>query len=133
MCHRLSRIIWHLWLKWRSYLCYRILGTCLKMLSVLSRFLIDIVQLSLIFVIFIHCRYVAICKPFLSHTMSKLSRAYKLILIIWLVSVCLAIPQVRNFKFYEKKNFRLTFYWIFFPDTFHITPESLRGVPNVCP
>lgn len=29
-------------------------------------------------------RYVAICKPFLSHTMSKLSRAYKFIL----VSVC---------------------------------------------
>ncbi|XP_063706696.1 pyrokinin-1 receptor-like [Culicoides brevitarsis] len=37
-------------------------------------------------------RYVAICKPFLSHTMSKLSRAVKFILIIWAVAVCLAIP-----------------------------------------
>lgn len=46
-------------------------------------------------------RYVAICKPFLSHTMSKLSRAYKLILIIWLVSVCLAIPQVGYFLHFE--------------------------------
>lgn len=65
-------------------------------------------------------RYVAICKPFLSHTMSKLSRAYKFILVsvfvsfdyffthvcrnnkwsikkfqvIWMISICLAVPQV---------------------------------------
>lgn len=31
--------------------------------------------------IFTFSRYVAICKPFLSHTMSKLSRAYKFILV----------------------------------------------------
>ncbi|XP_070502946.1 pyrokinin-1 receptor-like isoform X1 [Chironomus tepperi] len=38
-------------------------------------------------------RYVAICKPFLSHTLSKLSRAYKFILGIWMISMCLAVPQ----------------------------------------
>lgn len=38
-------------------------------------------------------RYLAICHPFLSHTMSKLSRAIKLIVLIWLLSVGLAIPQ----------------------------------------
>ncbi|KAK4882874.1 hypothetical protein RN001_006193 [Aquatica leii] len=42
-------------------------------------------------------RYIAICHPFLSHTMSKLSRVIKLILIIWLFAVCLAIPQAMSF------------------------------------
>lgn len=39
-------------------------------------------------------RYVAICHPFLSHTMSKLSRAVKFVLAIWVIAMCLAIPQV---------------------------------------
>lgn len=43
-------------------------------------------------------RYLAICHPFLSHTMSKLSRAMKLIIIIWILSVCLAIPQAMPLK-----------------------------------
>ena len=43
-------------------------------------------------------RYVAICHPFMSHTVSKLSRALKHIIIIWLMALCLAIPQVRNFS-----------------------------------
>ncbi|XP_055607160.1 uncharacterized protein LOC129754910 isoform X2 [Uranotaenia lowii] len=38
-------------------------------------------------------RYVAICKPFLSHTMSKLSRAVRFILAIWVIAMCLAVPQ----------------------------------------
>lgn len=38
-------------------------------------------------------RYLAICHPFLSHTMSKLSRAVKLILVIWFVALALSIPQ----------------------------------------
>lgn len=42
-------------------------------------------------------RYVAICHPFLSHTMSKLSRAIKLILVIWLIALCFAIPQALQF------------------------------------
>lgn len=42
-------------------------------------------------------RYVAICRPFLSHTMSKLSRAIKLILLIWLLSLLIAIPQALQF------------------------------------
>jgi neuromedin U receptor 1 len=32
-------------------------------------------------------RYVAICHPFLSHTMSKLSRAWKFIVVVWIVSI----------------------------------------------
>lgn len=39
-------------------------------------------------------RYVAICHPFMAQSMSKLSRAVKLIIIIWLVAVLFAIPQV---------------------------------------
>lgn len=42
-------------------------------------------------------RYVAICHPFLSHTMSKLSRAVKLIICIWIIAVCFAIPQALQF------------------------------------
>uniref|UniRef100_A0A6V7KAS5 G-protein coupled receptors family 1 profile domain-containing protein n=1 Tax=Bracon brevicornis TaxID=1563983 RepID=A0A6V7KAS5_9HYME len=42
-------------------------------------------------------RYVAICHPFLSHTMSKLSRAIKLIIIIWLIGLAFAIPQAMQF------------------------------------
>lgn len=42
-------------------------------------------------------RYVAICRPFLSHTMSKLSRAVKLILLVWFLSLLVAIPQALQF------------------------------------
>lgn len=42
-------------------------------------------------------RYVAICHPFLSHTMSKLSRAVKFILCIWIVAIAFAIPQALQF------------------------------------
>lgn len=42
-------------------------------------------------------RYVAICHPFLSHTMSKLSRAIKFVIGIWLLAMCLAIPQAMSF------------------------------------
>ena len=38
-------------------------------------------------------RYVAICHPFQAHAMSKLSRAVKLVLAIWLVALGLAAPQ----------------------------------------
>ncbi|XP_058826233.1 pyrokinin-1 receptor-like [Topomyia yanbarensis] len=38
-------------------------------------------------------RYVAICRPFKSRTMSKLSRAIRYILAIWIISMCLAVPQ----------------------------------------
>lgn len=38
-------------------------------------------------------RYIAICHPFLTHTMSKLSRAVKFVMAIWIFALCLAIPQ----------------------------------------
>lgn len=42
-------------------------------------------------------RYMAICHPFLQHTMSKLSRAIRLICIVWIVSIFLAVPQALQF------------------------------------
>lgn len=38
-------------------------------------------------------RYIAICHPFRSHAMSKLSRAIKFIVGIWIGAFCLATPQ----------------------------------------
>lgn len=42
-------------------------------------------------------RYVAICHPFLTQTMSKLSRAVKIILAIWCISLAFAVPQAIQF------------------------------------
>lgn len=42
-------------------------------------------------------RYLAICHPFLQHTMSKLSRAVRLILVVWVVSLLLAMPMALQF------------------------------------
>ncbi|XP_068912117.1 pyrokinin-1 receptor-like isoform X3 [Tenebrio molitor] len=42
-------------------------------------------------------RYVAICHPFLSHTLSKLNRAIKFVVVIWVVAMCLAVPQAMAF------------------------------------
>lgn len=42
-------------------------------------------------------RYFAICHPFFSQTISKLTRAVKLILIIWLLSLVLALPLALQF------------------------------------
>ncbi|XP_066905288.1 pyrokinin-1 receptor, partial [Halyomorpha halys] len=42
-------------------------------------------------------RYIAICHPFLSHTVSKVSRAVKFIIFIWLMAFLSAIPQAIQF------------------------------------
>lgn len=42
-------------------------------------------------------RYFAICHPFWSHSLSKLSRAIRLILVIWIISLLCAIPQAMQF------------------------------------
>ena len=49
-------------------------------------------------------RYVAICHPFVSQTMSKLSRAVKLILFIWLIALLCAIPQALQFGIIQYTN-----------------------------
>ncbi|CAH1381129.1 unnamed protein product [Tenebrio molitor] len=50
-------------------------------------------------------RYLAICHPFLSHTMSKLSRVVRYIIVIWIVALCLAAPQAIQFGVeYELKG-----------------------------
>lgn len=42
-------------------------------------------------------RYLAICHPLRSHTMSRLSRAVRLILLIWVVAALCAIPMAIQF------------------------------------
>jgi len=48
-------------------------------------------------------RYVAICHPFISHTESNLPRAFKYILIIWVIALTLAFPQVNISTYLEIK------------------------------
>ncbi|XP_058467058.1 pyrokinin-1 receptor-like [Malaya genurostris] len=52
-------------------------------------------------------RYIAICHPFRSHTMSKLSRAIKFVIAIWLIAFGLATPQALQFGVVETVNSRL--------------------------
>lgn len=49
-------------------------------------------------------RYVAICHPFLSHTMSKLSRAIKYIFLIWILSISFAVPQALQTGIVQAEN-----------------------------
>lgn len=46
-------------------------------------------------------RYLAICHPFLAQTMSKLSRAIRIIVLIWAVSLAVALVQALAFKVVE--------------------------------
>lgn len=46
-------------------------------------------------------RYLAICHPFVSHKMSKLSRATKHVLFLWVAAVGLALPQALQFGIRE--------------------------------
>ncbi|XP_075974789.1 pyrokinin-1 receptor-like isoform X2 [Anticarsia gemmatalis] len=46
-------------------------------------------------------RYLAICHPFVSHKMSKLSRATKHVILLWVVAVGLALPQALQFGIKE--------------------------------
>lgn len=48
-------------------------------------------------------RYLAICHPFRSFSLSKLSRAVLLILFIWIVSGILAVPMAVQFGIVSKK------------------------------
>ncbi|XP_068153369.1 pyrokinin-1 receptor isoform X1 [Drosophila tropicalis] len=42
-------------------------------------------------------RYVAICHPFLGQAMSKLSRAIRIVVLIWVLAILTAIPQAAQF------------------------------------
>lgn len=42
-------------------------------------------------------RYIAICHPLRSHSMSNLTRAVKFILVIWILAVLLSVPQAIQF------------------------------------
>lgn len=47
-------------------------------------------------------RYLAICYPLKVHTMSRLSRAVKLILIIWMIAASCAVPTAIQFGIVEQ-------------------------------
>ncbi|XP_041985645.1 pyrokinin-1 receptor-like isoform X2 [Aricia agestis] len=49
-------------------------------------------------------RYIAICHPFMSHTMSKLSRAVRFIIAIWICALCAAVPQAVQFGLVSYKD-----------------------------
>ncbi|CAH0702484.1 unnamed protein product [Spodoptera exigua] len=49
-------------------------------------------------------RYLAICHPFVSHKMSKLSRATKHVMCLWVAAVMLALPQALQFGIREHKG-----------------------------
>ncbi|XP_014262594.1 pyrokinin-1 receptor-like [Cimex lectularius] len=49
-------------------------------------------------------RYIAICHPFLSHSVSKLSRAVKFVILIWIFALILAIPQAIQFGVVNNVN-----------------------------
>lgn len=52
-------------------------------------------------------RYLAICHPFVSHKMSKLSRAIKHVIILWIVSFALALPQALQFGIIVHKGVKM--------------------------
>ncbi|XP_050393115.1 pyrokinin-1 receptor [Patella vulgata] len=61
-------------------------------------------------------RYVAICRPLLSHKMASLSRAVKIIIAVWVVAILAALPYAFHTRqFYELKD----------PSTALPVPESL--------
>ncbi|XP_018320927.1 pyrokinin-1 receptor isoform X3 [Agrilus planipennis] len=49
-------------------------------------------------------RYLAICHPFLSYTMSKLSRVVKYVVLVWVFALCLAAPQAFQFGIKHQVN-----------------------------
>lgn len=49
-------------------------------------------------------RYLAICHPFVSHKMSKLSRATKHVMLLWVVALGLALPQALQFGIREHRG-----------------------------
>lgn len=49
-------------------------------------------------------RYLAICHPFVSHKMSKLSRAIRHVVLLWIVSFILALPLALQFGLRSHKG-----------------------------
>nr|XP_033335191.1 pyrokinin-1 receptor-like isoform X1 [Megalopta genalis]XP_033335192.1 pyrokinin-1 receptor-like isoform X1 [Megalopta genalis]XP_033335193.1 pyrokinin-1 receptor-like isoform X1 [Megalopta genalis]XP_033335195.1 pyrokinin-1 receptor-like isoform X1 [Megalopta genalis]XP_033335196.1 pyrokinin-1 receptor-like isoform X1 [Megalopta genalis] len=82
-------------------------------------------------------RYVAICHPIISHTMSKLSRAIKFVIVIWVLALCLAVPQAIQFGIvYEHMNgsvildsARCSVKWVLIEHAFQISTMLFFVVP----
>lgn len=80
-------------------------------------------------------RYLAICHPFLSQTMSKLTRAVKLILVIWLMGLFIALPlalQVGVVHHYSNpKMVMCTVKRVLFEYSFELSTVFFFVVPGV--
>lgn len=75
-------------------------------------------------------RYLAICHPFLAHTLSKLSRAIRLIGIIWLVSMAVALVQAQGFRATEDQGRELCLIVVkFFEHFFEVSTFLFFFVP----
>lgn len=90
-------------------------------------------------------RYIAICHPFLTHTVSKLSRAVKFVIAIWIAALCLAVPQAIPYGvLYETdahgfeissctiKKMLMTFAFELSTFVFFVAPMTLIIVLYVC-
>lgn len=49
-------------------------------------------------------RYLVVSKPFLRQSLSKTSRVYKIIGVIWVVSICFCVPECLNIDLFEMKK-----------------------------
>lgn len=77
-------------------------------------------------------RYIAICYPFLSHTMSKLSRAVKLIIVIWVVSLAFAAPHAAQIELLgDPEQLTCTVENLIFDHIFEISTLLFFVVPMV--
>ncbi len=61
-------------------------------------------------------RYVAICYPIRAQTMSSLSRAIKIIILIWLAACATSLPYPIHAG---------TFYYLTYPNSTEVIPETL--------
>ncbi|XP_030756692.1 pyrokinin-1 receptor-like [Sitophilus oryzae] len=81
-------------------------------------------------------RYLAICHPFRSHKMSKLSRCVRVIIIIWSIALALAIPQAAQFGIDEtvengEKCTQCTVVWNIFDHAFEASTIVFFVIPMV--
>ncbi|XP_076260514.1 pyrokinin-1 receptor-like [Rhynchophorus ferrugineus] len=81
-------------------------------------------------------RYLAICHPFRSHKMSKLSRCIRIIIIIWAIALALAIPQAAQFGIdvsFEngKYSSHCTVVWKIFAHAFEVSTIVFFVTPMI--
>lgn len=74
-------------------------------------------------------RYLAICHPFKCQSLSKLSRALRLILAIWVVSLCVALVQALSFRAVDVGDHQMCHAEGFFDHFFEVSTLLFFFVP----